>query len=103
MKFYRKSYAPMGDTMGYKIVYGRKPPPKRNLVRIQTLICLCLLAFALCVRLSWPEGTKVMRQVLVSEQLSQEAEAFLGMIQQVRAGEPLTDAVAVFCQEIFHG
>ena len=44
-----------------------------------------------------------MRQVLVSEQLSQEAEAFLEMIQQVRAGEPLTDAVAVFCQEIFHG
>ena len=96
------SYAPMGDTMGYKIVYGRKAPPKGNLMRIQTLICLCLLAFALCVRLSWPEGTQAMRAILVSDQLSQEAEAFLTMIQRVGEGAPFGDAVAVFCQEIFH-
>ena len=89
--------------MGYKIIYGSKKIPKRNFWELQTLICVFMLVLALCVRLTWPEGTQLIRQILITDTLSQDAEAFMEMLRQVGAGESLSDAVAVFCQEIFHG
>ena len=89
--------------MGYKIVYGKPARKPVRLLRLQSLVAVGLLMFAICVRLSWPAGHQLLRQVLVSQQLCKEAEALVAMAEDLAAGEKVTDIVAVFCQEVFGG
>ena len=89
--------------MGYKIIYGKKKSKPVRLLGLQTMIALILLLFSVCVRLSWPEGTAKLRETLVSQELSREAKALAAMAEDLAAGEKVSDAVAVFCQEVFGG
>lgn len=89
--------------MSYQIVYGNKSRKKSNLIRTQVIICIFLLLLALCVRVSWPEGSEMLQNVLISDQLSHDAEAFIQFVEQIWAGEDLAEAVGLFCQEIIYG
>ena len=89
--------------MGYKIVYGQDPVKKYNFTRMQGLICGFFLLFSLAVRLFWPAGTQVLRQVFVTDRISHGAQAVIAMVEDLQQGESVSDAVSVFCQEILHG
>lgn len=87
--------------MGYKIVYAKTPRKLVRLLPLQSLIAVCFLLFAIIVRLSWPEGTEILREVFVSDGLSRDAQALVAMAENLASGEPMSEAVSVFCQEIF--
>lgn len=91
--------------MSYKIIYGkvRGKPSKWNIIRIQMIVCVFLLIFSVCVRLFWPDGADLMRQCLVSEELSSGAQAVVALVEGLEDGESFADTVAVFCQELIHG
>lgn len=89
--------------MGYKIIYGKDPVKKHSFTRLQGLICGFFLLFSLAVRLFWPAGSQVLRDLFVTDQLSQGAQAAVAMVEDLQQGESVSDAVSVFCQEILHG
>lgn len=94
---------PMGDWMGYKIVYSKEKSKKHKILRLQALIAAFLLLFSIYVRISWPAGRAFLQSVLVSDSLSHGAEAVMALLENLEAGDSISDAVAVFCQEIFYG
>lgn len=93
----------MGDFMGYRIVYEKKQAKKHRFLPLQAMIGVFLLLFAMYVRFAWPEGREAMRNLLVSQFLSQGAEAVVAMVDRLEGDCSVTDAIASFCQEIFHG
>lgn len=90
--------------MGYRIVYG--PQIKKPIVRtgsngrLRTMIAAAFLVFSLVVRLTWPDGTEVLQSILLPGDLTVTEQAFSVMISDLRDGEPITDAVTVFCQTV---
>lgn len=89
--------------MGYRIYYGKEKAKKYSFLPIQTLFAALFLLLSAGVRIFWPEGTDALRQILVSEELSQSAQAFMSMVENLENGDSVADVVAVFCQEITHG
>lgn len=83
--------------MGYRIVYGEKavenPQPKS---RLRIMTAGFALALVVLVRLFWPAGTAALQEVL----LPGEHAAFVQLREDIRAGEPIGDAVTVFCRSI---
>ena len=90
--------------MSYRIVYGpeRKAVKERDLssLRFRSLIAGFLLLFALIVKLLWPEGTEVLREVMIPADLNATEQAFQCMMEDLRSGENLGDAITVFCRQI---
>ena len=93
----------MGDKMGYKIVYGKKKRRQYHPLRLQTVVAAFIFLLVLCVCASWPEGTAQLRRVFVSEELSESAQAMIAMVEDLKAGDDISDAIMVFCQELIHG
>ncbi len=89
--------------MGYKIVYSTPPRQKGSRKRVFLLISLFFLGFAICVRLLWPESVNILWEMAVSHKLSAEIMAFFQEILETEEGNGFSDAVQVFCQEIFGG
>lgn len=83
--------------MGYRIVYGEQaadiPQPKS---RLRVMTAGFALALVVLVRLFWPSGTVVLQELL----LPREHAAFVQLREDIRAGEPIGDAVTVFCRSI---
>ena len=90
--------------MGYKIVYGSPPEEGERSVsrwgRIRLLTAVFLLILILGARLFWPEGTELLRQVLLPEEAGVTQTAFSQMVTQLQQGEPFGQAVAGFCQYV---
>ena len=90
--------------MSYRIVYGpeRKAVKERepSSLRFRSLIAGFLLLFAVIVKLLWPEGTAVLRQMILPTDLSATEQAFQCMMEDLRSGENLGDAITVFCRQI---
>ena len=83
--------------MGYRIVYGADPfVKKRERSHLAVLTAGFALAFVILVRCFWPQGTAVLRQVLLPGDMA----AFQQMTAQIQAGEPIGDAVTAFCRGI---
>lgn len=87
--------------MGYRIVYGEDPfieiPERKSRLRLWT--AGFALAFVLLVRCFWPQGTALLRQVLLPRGDAATA-AFQQMTADIRAGEPIGDAVTAFCRDV---
>lgn len=92
--------------MGYRIVYGteysKKSKKSGGSVRLRTMIAAAFLFFALTVRLTWQEGSEIMRRFLLPGDLTVTELAFAEMVSDLREGEKLADALTVFCAEILH-
>lgn len=90
--------------MGYRIVYGPQPEPESRkaggTVRLRTMIAAAFLIFSLVVRLTWNEGSEIMRQILLPGDLSVTEQAFSEMITDLREGESVADAFTVFCRAV---
>ena len=93
-----------GDWMGYKIVYGDGPQvrqEKNNISnRLRILTAACFLAFCILVRLFWPEGLVMLRDVMLPVEETVTELAFENMLSDLRAGEPMGDALTAFCREV---
>ena len=91
--------------VGYRIVYGDDPvqlSEKSGSRRLRVLIGLCFLAFALAVRLAWPEGRELLvMQFLPGEPTVTEA-AFSEFLDNLRIGRPMADSMTAFCQDVLH-
>lgn len=85
--------------MGYRIEYGcpeRQPDKPKRL----GLTIVFFLAFLLLVNVFWPEGRKVLQELLWPGDMEQTQQALEVFIAQLRYGEPVSDAVESFCREI---
>ncbi|MBQ8237774.1 MAG: hypothetical protein IJZ39_06490 [Oscillospiraceae bacterium] len=84
--------------MGYRIVYGKdafaETGERKSHLRAMT--AGFALALVVLVRIFWPEGTAVLRDVLLPGQ----STAFSQLTEDLRAGEPIGDAVTAFCRSI---
>lgn len=84
--------------MGYRIVYGEDPfkelPVRKSRLRLMT--AGFALAFVVLVRCCWPQGADLLRQALIPR----ESAAFQQLTEEIRAGEPVGDAVTAFCRSI---
>lgn len=82
--------------MGYRIVYGEDPfeDALRKKSRLRLLTAGFMLALVVLVRCGWPQGTDLLRQVL----LPRENTAFRQLTEDLQAGEPIGDAVMAFCR-----
>ena len=93
--------------MGYRIEYGYGPvvwnPGK---IRWGRVLCFsgALLA-GLCTLIScfWPEGREVLREWFYPGNAVVTRQALIHMATGLQAGEPLGEAVLVFCREIMTG
>lgn len=90
--------------MAYRIVYGPMPkmvhPKREGYVRLQLLTAVFLLLFVLLVRQAWPEGTDMLRSILLPGEPGITEQSVQLMLEDIREGEPLGDAVAAFCRQI---
>ena len=90
--------------MSYKIVYGpdkayeAKTDPSR--ARLRLLTASFLLAGCLLARTFWPEGTALLRSVLLPGNPTVTELAFLDMMEDLRTGEPINESLSVFCKTI---
>lgn len=95
-----------GDGMGYKIVYGDGPWDYDKKVesgsRVRILTAGCLLLFCMLVRMLWPEGCELLRDVILPGELSATEQSFQVMLSDLRLGEPMKDALRTFCMDVVH-
>lgn len=91
--------------MGYQMIYqpDREMPVRTNLLRRQTMIAVCFLAFAVIVRMFWEPGSQVLRQFLTPGELSTTEKAFVQLVDDLRQGCGLGSAVEIFCHQVIHG
>lgn len=84
--------------MGYRIVYGTDPfrTVPREKSRLRLLTAAFALALVVLVRCFWPQGTQMLRDVLLPE----ESAAFQQMTSDIQAGEPIGDVVTAFCRTV---
>jgi hypothetical protein len=91
--------------MAYSISYGaqRHELQKRpQSGRLWLLSAGFFALFLLGVQLFWADGAQALRQLIFP--LSEQAVAALeGMVQSVRVGATIADAVTAFCREVIHG
>lgn len=92
--------------MGYRIVYGPTEnghrEAARGSTRLRTMVAVILVLFSLTVRLTWQEGTDILREYLLPGEQTLTQEAFSGLVVDLRKGEHLKDALTVFCETIFN-
>ena len=89
--------------MGYTVNYGPVVKIRRNKLRISPWMPLAVLGCGLSVFLAWriwPEETERLRQALFPWTQEPAQEAFVGFQEEIKAGEPFTDAITAFCLEI---
>lgn len=90
--------------MSYRIVYGpeikTKPQPGVSTTRYRSMIAGFLLLFALTVKILWPEGAQVLREMVMPTDLTVTEQAFQSMMEDLRSGEDLGDVITVFCKQI---
>ena len=83
--------------MGYRIVYGDDPFEKQERrSHLRSMTAGFALALVILVRLFYPQGAQVLREVL----LPGDHEAFMQLTERIQSGEPIGDAVTAFCQTI---
>ena len=90
--------------MSYKIVYGPMPDVpkvrKGGTLRLRMLTAVFLLLFVFLVGQAWPEGREVLRRCLIPGEPTVTEALFADMLSEIRAGEPVEEAVTAFCREL---
>ncbi len=92
--------------MGYRITYEngiiRKKAVGERRFRWKRWGCGCL-GVALAVALMLPQGRLLVRDLLLPGDEDVTAAALEEMVENIRAGEPVGEAVEAFCREILAG
>lgn len=61
------------------------------------------LLFCLLTGLFWPEGQAILQEILWPGDAAATRQALSNLLQQLRWGEPFSDAIEVFCTAVLHG
>ena len=88
--------------MGYKIHYTDVDRQKKQKHR-SSHFCLTTLLFALyllLVSLFWPEGSRFLKNMLISGTSDTAMDAIAVFAQELNCGIPLPDAAGDFCRRI---
>lgn len=92
--------------MGYRIVYGPEisssSSKKGTGLRLRSLVASALLAFSLLVRCFWPEGCEKLRLTVLPEAATQVQIAAEAMVDDLRKGKAMSEALTAFCIEVIH-
>lgn len=93
--------------MGYRIVYrdGSVIWKKEHLrwTRVVLYGCICFLVFTMLTMHFWPDGKEILLSWLYPGNVEETRTALQHMASRLRAGESMSDAIFVFCQEILSG
>ena len=93
--------------MGYRIVYGKVSEierQRRSSGNVQLMTAIFMMLGIMLVRSFWPEGTKMLRQLLLPGTMSATEEAFSQLMADLRIGAPIGEAVTTFCAYVIeHG
>lgn len=105
--FYSRCIALQGvDRLGYRIVYDSgtsvKTPIREPKSRLLMMICGCLLLFGLLTKLFWPAGADKLRSILIPGDPDITTRAASEMVEDLRSGMSVEDAVQAFCREILN-
>lgn len=90
--------------MGYIIAYNGADAVKRATMhrksKLPALTVAFLLTFLLLTELFWPAGKEKLRHILLPGDPDVTAHAVTVLVDDLRAGEPVGEAVKAFCSEI---
>ena len=90
--------------MSYRIAYGENPfSVARQGLRLGNVLrytVVCLVLFYALTAAFWPEGKSSLQDLLLPGDSTVTARALENMIEDLREGEALGDAVVVFCREV---
>lgn len=90
--------------MAYRIVYGPDIPAqyrkRARSHRLQVMIAVCLLIFALLVKQFFPAGADKLQQLLLPGVQTTTQLALSELMNDIQEGITLGDAFTVFCREI---
>lgn len=90
--------------MGYVIRYGTEEPvtkaPKIYGTRLSVMTAGFFLMFLMLAKLFWPAGSDKVREFLLPGDAEATGRAVTVLVEDLRAGEPVGDAVKAFCGEI---
>ena len=90
--------------MGYRICYdwGEAPETRtgKGRSRLPAMIAGFFLIFLLLTGLFWPRGTAKLRKLILPGDEAVTGQALTVLVEDLRAGEPVGDAVRAFCGEI---
>lgn len=90
--------------MGYRIEYGElTPAPRRTSPgsrRFALLLTAFFLTFLILTQLFWPAGAEKIRQFCLPGDADVTARAASALIEDLKGGMAVSDAVTAFCEEI---
>lgn len=90
--------------MGYTIAYHGADAAKKTTVRrrsqLPVLTAAFLLVFLLLTNLFWPAGRNKLRHIILPGDPDVTAHAVTVLVDDLRAGAPVGEAVKTFCSEI---
>lgn len=90
--------------MGYRVDYGpvmrRKQNPIMDAVKMQLMTTAFVLMFILGVKAYWPDGAQQLRSWLLPGAVSGTGSAVSELVEDLRDGTSLAEAVTAFCQQI---
>jgi len=93
--------------MGYIIRYGPEKQVKQKngkmweALGVQGMTAFFLALFILFAGLFWKDGKEVMKRWLIPGEAGATETAAMKLVEDIRSGEPVLDAVDAFCREIF--
>lgn len=88
--------------MGYRIEYCSKKLEDRPSAVLPMTFGAFIL-FCLLLQLFWPEGERILWELIWPGEAASTRQAVEVLVQQLRWGEPLSDALETFCVTVLHG
>lgn len=88
--------------MAYSISYGiqrQEMLTRRHSGRFGLMVAGFFVVFLFGVQLFWEEGAQALRQLIFPLQ-DQAVAALEGMVQSIRDGSTIPEAVTAFCREV---
>lgn len=93
--------------MGYRIEYDKGSKAyevrKEHSLRFPVMVASCLVLFFLLTWVFWPEGVELLREMVIPGDNAVTTQAWDTMVDSLKSGASVSDAVTVFCREIIHG
>ena len=92
--------------MNYRIEYDGGRVKKRT-IRVTKAKKLSIIIVSAAVLVSgfllWPRGRRMIRDAILPGDAAVTDHALQGLVENLQSGQPMSDAVEVFCKEIIHG
>lgn len=91
--------------MGYRIDYSGGTATKSKVIyqrKRKWWIPFCLTVLIVGGLMAWPEARQIVHRVIVPGEDQVTEQAVQGLVEDLREGTPIQQAVEVFCQEIIY-